>query len=203
MGWFSKRRSSNANQGQQSVSEPFVADDRTLARVAELMTRFNDAVGNDAALNTTVSEISAVGGLGSLEQLLGSGNVDELMNRPWRMLAAVAQRAAQNGNHFLAARIFGFMFILGTVIAPHLTRGDLIEMLMSSRPPKNIEVEIATVALGSLQQIPGDQIIFGNATGAVPASKIFLAAANVIVQAPAKGVPVDESVITVAKRIVG
>src|SRR5712692_1032974 len=120
MGWFSKKRSSDADRKQRSLSEPFVADDQTMARVAELMRMFNDAVGNAAMENATARGISSAAGLDDLKQLLvpDGDKIEELMQRPWKMLAAVALRAAQNGDHVLAGRIFGFTYHWGTQIAP-------------------------------------------------------------------------------------
>jgi hypothetical protein len=206
MSLFSKKRSSDAEPKQQGASEPFIVDDQIVARIAELMRMFNDAGGNFERVTAIASNISSAAGLHSLEQLLRGEGVDsirEWMDRPWKMLAAVAQRSAQNADHFLVARIFGFMFILGTLMEPHLTRADWVEMLMSSSPPPAVEAEIATVTLGSLQRLQGDWIIFGDTTGSVTAGDFTIAAARMLVQAPEKGVPVDESVLAAAKSIVG
>src|SRR5215469_4658126 len=191
MGWFSKKRLSNANREQQTASEPFVADDHTVARVAELMRMFNNAVGNDAMVRATAKGISSAAGLRDFEQFLGVKTPAEVwFERPWKMLAAVALRAAQNGDHVLAARIFGFTSFWGTAIAPHLGRGDFLDLLLTGSPPA-IEVEIATVAFGSLQHLPDNQVIFANATESVTARDLTRVAANLLVHAPEKGIPVD------------
>lgn len=203
MGWFSKKRPSDADRKQQAANEPFIADDQTVARVAELMRMFNDAVGNDAMLRTTARNISSAAGLHSLEQMLGTNVPAEVwFARPWKMLAAVAHRAAQNGDHILTARIFGFTFFWGTAIVPHLGRGDFFDLLLTGSPYA-IEIEIATVAFNSLQQLPDGQIIFANATESVTVGDLTHIAANMLVQAPEKGVLVDQSVMAAAKSVVG
>jgi len=186
------------------MNEPFIADDQTMARVAELMRMFNDAVGNNAMEDATARGISSAAGLHDVKQLLvaDGDKIKALMDRPWKMLAAVALRAAQNGDYVLAGRIFGFTYHWETQIAPQLTREDRAEVLLFNSPPA-IEAEIATVALGSLQQLPGDQAILSNATGSLTAGVLTRAAAIVLVDAPEKGVPVDDVVMATAKSVLG
>lgn len=203
MSLFSKKRSSDAEQKQQAASEPFVVDDQTVARVAELMAMFNDAGGNFERQHAVGGGLCSVAGSVSTEQFLGGKyDFDEWMDRPWKMLAAVALRAARNPDHFLVARIFGFMYVWDISIAPQLDRADIVDVPMLSCPPA-IEAEIATVALGSLQRLSGDWIIFSDATGSVTAGAFTIAAAKVLVHALEKGVPVEDSVMATAKRIVG
>jgi hypothetical protein len=202
MGLFSKKQSSNANREQQSTSEPFIADDQTVARVAELMRMFNDADNFDGQ-HAIGGGICSAAGSSSLEQFF-RGNIDftEWMDRPWKMLAAVTLRAAQNGDHVLAGRILAFTYIWDTTIAPQLDRADLADVPMHVCPPA-IEATIATVAFSSLQQLPGDQIIFSNATGSLTARDLTLTAAVVLAHAPEKGVLVDESAMAAAKSVLG
>jgi hypothetical protein len=205
MGWFSKKRSSDADRKQRTASEPFVADDQTIARVAELMRMFNNAVGdpNPAIAYATAKGISSAAGLGSFEEMLRVKTPAELLlPRPWKMLAAVALRAAQHGDHVLAARIFGFTYFWGTLIAPRMTRADMLDVLLTESPPA-IEAEIAAVALSSLQQLPDDQVIFGNAMASVTAEQLTRTAATVLVHAPEKGIPVDAVVMATAKSVLG
>ena len=195
LGFFSKKRSSDADRERQAASEPFIADDQTMARVAELMRMFNNAVGNDAMLRTTAKGISSAAGLRDFEQFLGGNTPAEVwLERPWKMLVAVALRAAQSGDHILAARIFGFTSYWDLAIAPQLGHGDFFDLLLTGSPPA-IEVEIATVAFGSLQQLPDNQVIFANATESVTAGDLTRVAANLLVQAPEKGIPVDNVVM--------
>lgn len=198
-GFFSKKRSTDADRERQGANEPFTADDQTMARVAELMRMFNDAVGNDAMLRATASSISSAAGLNDIKQAVYN---PALLEQPWKMLAAVALRAAQNGDHFLVARIFGFTSVWGTQIAPHLGPADWFDMWLDKIPPI-IEAEIAAVALGSLRQLPDGQVIFGNATESLTAGVLTRAAAIVLVHAPEKGVPVDDVVMAAAKSVVG
>ena len=69
-GFFSKKRSTDADRERQGANEPFTADDQTMARVAELMRMFNDAVGNNAMEDATARGISSAAGLHDVKQLL-------------------------------------------------------------------------------------------------------------------------------------
>ncbi len=207
MGFFSKKRSSDADRKQQAANEPFIADDQTIVRVAELMRMFNDAVGNNAMVRATAKGISSAAGLGSLEQMIREGAsmhipAEVLMYRPWKMLAAVALRASQNGDHILAARIFGFTSFWGTMNAPYITPADFDDLLLINSPP-TIEAEIATVAFVSLLQLPAGQVIFASATESVTAAHLSYVAANVLIHAPEKGIPVDDVVLAAAKSAYG
>lgn len=197
-------RKHNPSDDQRRQAEPFVADDKIVARVAHLMQMWNDAVGNDAKMRATASGISSTAGVDD-HFLMSAAWIDNpavIGERPWQMLAAVALRAAQQGDHVLAARIFGFTSFWVTNIAPHLRPADWFDMRLVYAPLA-IEVDIASTALGALRQIPDDQIIFSNVTGSVTAADLRIAAAQVIVHAPEKGVPVDESTLSAARSVVG
>jgi hypothetical protein len=203
MGWFSKKQSSDADRNQQAMSKPFIADDQIVARVAELMTMFNDAVGNDAMLRTTARGISSAAGLASAEHMLRMNIPAEVwMDRPWKMLAAVALRMSQNGGHFLAARIFGFTSYWGLLNAPYITPADFFDVLLTNCPPV-IEAEIAAIAFISLLLLPAEQVIFSNATESVTVGHLTWTAANVLVHAPEKGIQVDDVVLATAKSYFG
>jgi len=204
MGWFSRKPSPSGDQRRQAADEPFVADDQIVARVAHLMAMWNDAVGNDAKMRATASGISSTAGVDDHFFMSGAwiDNPAVVRERPWQMLAAVALRAARQGDHVLAARIFGFTSFWVTQIAPHLRPADWFDMRLEHAPPTT-EVEIASTALGALRQLPEDQIIFSNATGAMGSGDLIIAAANVIIHAPEKGVPVDEATLATARGILG
>lgn len=202
MGWFSKKQSSDADRKQRVASEPFIVDDQTIARVAELMRMFNDA-GSFDRQHAIGGGICSVAGSGNFGQFVRAKvDAEEWFGRPWKMLAAVALRAAQKGDHVLVGRIFGFTYIWDTSIYPKLGRADLVDVMMQSCPPA-IEVAIATVAFSSLQQLSGDQVIFSDDTGSLTARVLIVAAATVLVHAPEKGIPVDDAVIATAKSVVG
>lgn len=201
MNFFSKKRPSDADRKQQAASKPYVADDQTITRVAELMRMFNDAVGDtDMTLAAGKGICSAVG-LSSMKEMWEAKETTAALNRPWEMLAAVALRAAQNGDHILAGRIFGFTWMWGQ-IASHLAPADFVDVPLLKSPPA-LEAKIATIALGSLQQLPLHQIIFSNATGTLTAGDLTRVSATVLLEAPEKGVPVDNVIIAAAKSIVG
>ncbi len=203
MSWFSKNQSSNANQKQQIASEPFIVDDQVMKRVAELMNMFNDAVGNDAMVFATAKSISSAAGLHDIKQMVGvKFPVEVLMYRPWEMLAAVTVRAAQNGDNILAARIFGFTSFWDLVVAPQLTPADYFDLLLIGCPPA-IEVEIASIAFISLLLLSAERVIFSNATESVTVGELTWNAANVLVKAPEKGIPVDDVVLATVKSYFG
>lgn len=202
MGFFSKKRPSDVEQKQQAASEPFVVNDQTIARVAELMKMFNETEGNFDKQHAIGGHICSLAGSGGGFEQFVRTNIDskEWFARPWKMLAAVTQRASQNADHFLIARIFGFTFVWNRGIAPQLDRADMIDVPMLACPP-TIEAEITTIALASLQRLASDWTIFGDTTGSLTAGDLARAAANVLVQAPEKGILVDESVMADARNI--
>jgi hypothetical protein len=202
MGWFSKKRSSDEKPKQRSVSEPFIANDQTVARVAELMRMFNDA-GSFDGQHAIGGGLCSVAGSGSFEQFVRAKvDADEWFDRPWKMLSAVALRAAQNGDHFLVGRILGFTYIWNNSIAPKLDRADVVDVPILSCSPA-IEAAIATIAFSSLQQLSGDQVIFSDDTGSLTVAVLTRATAIVIVNAPERGVPVDDVVMSTAKSVLG
>lgn len=204
MGWFSRKPSPSDDRRRQAADKPFVADDQIVARIGELMVMWNDTVGNDARMRATASGISSAAGVDDHFYMSGAwiDNPAVVHERPWQMLAAVALRATQQGDHVLAARIFGFTSFWETHIAPHLRPADWFDMRLEHVPPA-IEVDIASIALEALRQLPESQIIFSNATGALGAGDLIIAAANVIAHAPEKGVPVDEAIFSMARSILG
>jgi hypothetical protein len=197
MGWFSGKNSSSGGQGQPTPDEPFVADDQIVARVAQLMVMWNDAVGNDAMMRATARSISSAAGLNELDEAVMN---PALLQRPWKMLAAVIHRAAQSGDNILVGRILGFISLWSTQIAPHLRPADWFDMLLDKVPPA-IEADIASVAFSPLRQLPDNTIIFHNATGSVTAADLRIAAAQLLVGATAKGVSVDDTLLSAARSL--
>lgn len=204
MGWFSRKRSSSDDQGRKAVPEPFVADDQIVARVAQLMATWNDAVGNDAKMRATASGISSAAGIDDRFYMSGAwiDNPAMVRERPWQMLAAVAARATQSGDHILAARIFGFTSFWVSQIAPHLRPADWFDMRLEYAPPA-IETEIAAVGFRALRQLPSDQVIFNNATGTIDAGVLTLGAATALWEASEKGIAVDAADLAAARNMLG
>jgi hypothetical protein len=209
MGFFSKKRPSDVDREQRAANEPFIADDQTMARVAELMRMFNNTVDDPNPADTYAigKGISSAAGLHSLEQMLGQMQREKTraevwFERPWKMLAAVALRAAEDGDHVLVARIFGFTYAWGALIAPDMGLGDVAEVLLTASPPA-IETQIAALALRSLLHFPVDQVIVGTSTASVTAEQLTLTAATVLVDASEKGIPVNGVVLAAAKSRVG
>jgi hypothetical protein len=204
MSWFSRGRGSSDSKGQQPAVEPFVANDQIVARVDDLMNRWNDAVGNDAKMRATASDISSAAGIDEKFYMSGAwiGNPAMVHERPWQMLAAVAQRAAEQGNYVLAGRIFGFVSLWSTQIAPSLRPADWFDMRLDKVPPA-LEAEIAVIGFNSLRQLPKDQTIFSNTTGTATAGELLPAAALTLVQAAAKGVAVDAGIMADAQVVLG
>jgi hypothetical protein len=199
MGFLSKQPAFNEPGKEQSASRPFIADDQTVARVNELMARFNDAAGDDSRMRAVASAISSAAGLDDLKQTF---HEPWMLQRPWQMLAAAALRAAQDGDHTLAVRIFGFTSFWGTQIAPLLGPADWYELRLD-KIPLAIETEIASTALGSLQQLPDDLVILGNETGSLTVAMLKFAAANTIITAQQRGVAVSDIILDAAHTVVG
>lgn len=202
MGWFSKKRSSSDNQGRQAADEPFVVNDQTVAQVAELMDRFAAAVGNFDSVLTVAGGIASAAGIQSFEQLLMMNNVEAPLSRPWKMLAAVAQRAAQHGDHVLPGKVWGFTHFWDNVIFPQTSKADWVDTRMSGCP-EAIKAEIATTAFRELLQLPANRVILSNATGSIDVGTLTQAAASTLVEASEKGVAVDAADVMAARSVLG
>lgn len=200
MGWFSRKRSSPDDQGRQAAEEPFVVDDQAVVQVARLMDRFSHAVGDFDSVLTVAGDIASAAGIQSFEQLLRINNVEVALGRPWKMLSAVAQRAAQYGDHVLAGKVWGFTFYWDSLIFPKTSKADWVDTRMSGCP-EAIKAEIAIAAFRSLLQLPANQIIFSNATGSIDAGSLTRAAANTLVEISGKGVAVDAADVIAARSV--
>jgi hypothetical protein len=187
------------------TNEPFMAGDQTFVRIAQLMVEFNEAVGDFGSVQAVGGEICSAAGIGTPEQIIEAtiamgGDSRVVLNRPWKMLAAVAYQAAQNGTPLLAGRILGFMYYWNTSIVPQLDKADLIAVPLGNCPAP-IEVEIAAIAFDALRQMPSDQIILSNATGSMDVRILSRAAATILIHAPEKGMQVDEAMLSAARSV--
>jgi len=138
MGLFSRDRKSAA---ENSPEAEIIADEHMVARVATLMNDFNAAVGSDSQMRATASAIASAAGLHDLKQAVTQPS---MLDRPWRMLAAVATRSAQDGNFALAAQVFGFVEYWNAQIKPLLGPADWFELRLDETPA-DIRAEIAVV----------------------------------------------------------
>ena len=176
MGMFSRDRQASDADRQQPVVEPFTTDDSTVACVEALLHWWHDAVGNDLAMRAIARAIASTAGLHDLESAIFT---PALIERPWRMLAAVARHAATTGNHVLVAQIFSFMLAWSAQIAPYLRPADWFDLRLDQIPPA-CEVEIAAVALSSFRQLPNEQMIFRSVTGSVTAGDLVTASLSTL-----------------------
>ncbi|HEY7092380.1 MAG TPA: hypothetical protein VH393_04335 [Ktedonobacterales bacterium] len=151
--------------------EPFVTDDHIVNCVEALLRWWTDAVGNDPAMRGIARAIASVAGLHGLEPAIITS---ELIERPWRMLAAVARRAATTGNHVMVAQIFSFTSVWSAQIAPYLRPADWFDLRLDQIPPA-YTVEIAAVTLSSFRQLPNEQVIFRSVTGSVTVGDLVTA----------------------------
>jgi hypothetical protein len=171
MGLFSRDRKSAA---ENSPEAEIIADEQMVARVATLMNDFNAAVGSDSQMRATASAIASAAGLHDLKQAVTQPS---MLDRPWRMLAAVATRSAQDGNFALAAQVFGFVEYWNAQIKPLLGPADWFELRLDETPA-DIRAEIAVVTLNALRQLPPDHVVFSNQTGTIHARTLVPVAAE-------------------------
>ncbi len=193
-------------QQSQPADKPIVADEHTVAQVAALMDRFSAAVGEDSlvlAVGRGVSAAAGIPGMGESPTPYG----DDFLERPWKMLSVVAQAASKSGRHLLAVKILGFTFFWDRLVVPQYGPKQLVlEALLVDAPPP-IEAEIAANGLISgivlLRQSSPNQVVMGNSAGSVTLGTLLRSAAMIIVEAPGKGIEVEESILEAARETLG
>lgn len=150
MGLFSKKPSRDEDQQQSSIAKPFTLQEGMLARIAELIDAFMHAEGrSDAQMRSTAAAIAATAGFRNPAQPFDDPSI---ISAPWRMLAAAAHRAAEEGDAFLVGRIFLFSWFW-SMLAGKMTRADFFDTLLAG-PTEETMVEIATVAQDALPTLP-------------------------------------------------
>lgn len=204
MPFFSRDRSVDRPQSPEVRGDSPVGD-ATVAQVAELMDRFNQAVGNDQLLRQTIKGIAAAAGLRSQADILrqGSSPVEymQVLLRPWRMIEAVTGKAAADGNAVLAGKIFGFVFFWYNHLNPLLRPEDGLEFLMEPQAPARTLLDVAALALKPLGQLPAGLPVFSNQTGTMTAGDLTRAAALVIM-GNEQGLPVPQEALLAAREAI-
>jgi hypothetical protein len=151
-----------------------VVGDGDLARAADLLARFEQAVGNDPAVRAAVAAIAAAGGAPSFEEAirLQRDTGDTGIDRPWQWLAAVAQEARRRGDRHLVAHLALFVTMWVTSFAPHLTLADQMDMSLAT-PPPHLLGEILSVALSEVPNLGAGSVITDGRTGRVTATDLL------------------------------
>ncbi len=152
--------------------------DAQLQQAADLMERFNRAVGDDGALRAVCAAIYGAAGISRFEDLLM--RPDDL-DIPWRWLEAAAGAAAGRGDNLLPSRVFGCALFWNTHIAPKLQWGDYADLCLPAAPP-DIEASLAALALPCLLAIPAGNAVFGNQTGQFTAGQLAQRAAQEVAE---------------------
>ncbi len=153
-----------------------------------------------------MARIAAVAGLNADTMLRNStGSLEETTNylqRPWRMLAAVATKAAADGNWMLVSRIFAFAFMWYTQIQPQLDGGAVMVINMEPSIPEEILLGIAEAAFRPLMELSPDQIVFNNQTGTVTAEGLTACAATTILHVhKTVGLAVSAELLATAREV--
>jgi hypothetical protein len=185
----------------------FVASNAVVARVSELMVLFNLAVGNTDLLYKTATDIAAAAGLND-RTILGDGHetalqIADRLRRPWRMLEAVAAKAAADGDSILAGRVFSFVFFWFHQIQPIMDSGQSILINMDPQMPRSTLLSIAQSALAPLGSLPGDCVIFSNQTGTLTAGGEARSAALTILDEHQNGAAVPAESLAAARDTLG
>jgi hypothetical protein len=184
----------------------FAADDTHLAKISDLMTVFSQADGDTKRILECTARIAAVAGLNSNNVLRNStGSLEETTNylqRPWRMLGAVATKAAADGDRRLAGKVFAFVFMWYNQIQPQLDGGAVVVINMEPSIPEEILLSIAEAAFRPLMELPPDQIVFSNQTGTVTAGGLTACAATTILHVHSTvGLPVSDELLATAREV--
>ena len=160
MGLFSKKPQPEPQEA------PITVTDADLPQASDLVLAFLTSVGNDRALHYAGLQIALASGAPTLEDVTAGRAPFSAIDRPWKWLAAVAERAASANDPLLAGRVAWLALFWTVTLAPRMGIGNMIEMRMD--PPKgDVLPRIYTAAAQALPRLPGDAIIIDHPTGTV------------------------------------
>lgn len=150
---------------------PPTIDQTDLFGATALMDRWEASLGDSDAVWACLEAIAHQGGFHGLETLqeAASGNVADVIQRPWRWWAAAAAAAHAEGDQVLPARIFLFTQLFKTQMVPNMSGGNMMSIGLDSPAPEYYSA-IASVAVDSLRMLPPEQVVHQSATGRVSAA---------------------------------
>jgi hypothetical protein len=154
-----------------------------LSRAAQLLDRWDAAMGNNDAMWECVDAFWRLGGFRSAQAVLmetgpNGKSVDDVLNRPWRWWAEAAALANAQGEYWVAARIFMFAYFIMINIVP---KADLaLQLDTGIAPPKQGAYErIAASAVQALAELPEDRVVARSGTEKVIVGVALLLAKSI------------------------
>lgn len=172
MGLFSKR------PAPRPPSEPpVVITTSDLTQAGQLVPAFLAAVGNDPALHFAGSRIATASGAPTLAEMAAGKAPSSGVHRPWRWLAAVAERADSTGDDLLVARIALMARFFVTALSPRMALGNHLEMRLDN-PPQGVLRGIYATAVRALPRLPAGTVLVEHPTGTVTAGDVLLDCSN-------------------------
>ncbi|MFC4033879.1 hypothetical protein ACFO3J_20690 [Streptomyces polygonati] len=172
MGLFSRRSTS-----QPPPEPPIVIAASDLERAGELVATFLASAGNDPGLHFAGSRIAIASGAPTMEQVAMGKAPATGLARPWRWLAAVAERAENTGDDLLVARVALMARFFVTALAPRMGLGNHLEMRLDP-PSHEVLRGIYATAVRALPRLPAGTVIVDHPTGTVTAGDVLLDCSN-------------------------
>lgn len=189
VGFFSKK-SDPMSQPTVATTEPLpTVSPADLAAGAQLMDRFDVALGNSDATYACLEQIAYRGGWKGehgmmMEAVQSPSNTPYIQQRPWRYWSEVARLANTSGEHELAGRIFLFAHLYTTQMASKMSWQDRASIGLEA-PEDALYKAIAAAAVDSMSRLDRADLIHNTATGKVDvAAAIGMAEAISGVTAP-------------------
>lgn len=181
MGLFDRKSKAAA---QATVPElPPTLSTADLANAAQLIDRFEAAMGNSDAMWDCVDAFWRLGGFRGAQAVFmetgpGGKSIDDVLNRPWRWWAEAAALANAQGEYLVAVRIFMFAYFIMTNIVPKADLG--LQLDTGIAPPRQGTYErIAASAVQALAQLPEDLVVARTGTEQVIAGVALLLAKSI------------------------
>ena len=146
-------------------------------RLAALLDQFELAVGRDGAVRRAVAAIAHAGGFTTfLDLVMAQGDPD----RPWKWLAAVAERAAVEGELVLVGRAYLFVDFWTGTLAPLLGPDDWMELGLE-RPEPATGTRLVVAGFEALRRLPGRDVLVDHPSGVITVATMTISAALRIV----------------------
>ena len=155
-----------------------------LANATRLLDRWDAATGNSNAIWDCVDEFWRLGGFRGSEAVImetgpGGKSVEDVLNRPWRWWAEAAALANAQGEYWLTARLFMFVYYMMVNIIPSADLGLRLETGISE-PKQGTYERIAGSAVEALAQLPDERIVARAGTETVIVGVALLLAKSIV-----------------------
>lgn len=176
--------------GPEPEPELVVAASGDVRRLDALLDQFELAVGQGVAIRRVATAIAQAGGVATfLDVVTAQGDPD----RPWKWLAAVAERAAVEGELALVGRTYLFVHFWTGTVAPLLGPDDRMRLGLVDPAPAT-GTRLAVAAFEALRRLPGREVLVDHPSGVITVATVTICAALRIVAvngmpAGAEGLP--------------